>query len=122
MKVKSSVAALVCASLLVPLVQTQVIAAPLPKPVLSKADSGVTLVHRRHRHHHHHHHRHRRGPSGAAIIGGIIAGALIAAAVREGRAEERDLRRCEREFRSFDRRTGTYINRYGDERICPYLR
>ena len=114
MKLKSSVAALVCASMLVPLVQTQAMAAPLPKPAITNADSGVTLVHRRHR---------RGGPAtGAAIIGGIIAGALIASSVREGRAEERDVRRCERDFYSFDRRTGTYINRYGDERICPYLR
>ncbi|KWT64312.1 hypothetical protein APY04_3324 [Hyphomicrobium sulfonivorans] len=112
MKVKSSVAALVCASLLVPLVQTQAIAAPMPKPAITNAESGVTLVHRR-----------GRGPAtGAAIIGGLIAGALIAGSIREGRAEERDIRRCERDFYSFDRRTGTYINRYGDERICPYLR
>jgi len=108
---RSTVASVVCASLLLPLAQTYAVAAPLPKPSINNDNSGVTLVHR----------RGGRG-AGAAILGGIIAGALIAGAVREGRAEERDIRRCEREFRSFDRRTGTYINRYGDERVCPYLR
>ncbi len=29
---------------------------------------------------------------------------------------------CAADFRSFDWRTGTYINRYGEERVCPYLR
>ena len=109
---RSTVASVVCASLLLPLAQTYAVAAPLPKPSINNDNNGVTLVHRRHRH----------GGTGAAILGGIIAGAFIAGAVREGRAEERDIRRCEREFRSFDRRTGTYINRYGDERVCPYLR
>ena len=28
---------------------------------------------------------------------------------------------CEREFRSFDPETGTYINRYGERAFCPYL-
>jgi hypothetical protein len=30
--------------------------------------------------------------------------------------------RCDRDFRGFDPRTGTYIDRYGEERVCPYLR
>jgi hypothetical protein len=67
-------------------------------------------------------HRGGGGSGAAGIIGAIIAGTLIAAAIREGRAEENDLRRCEEEFYSFDPETGTYINRYGEERICPYLR
>ena len=29
---------------------------------------------------------------------------------------------CAADFYSFNWRTGTYINRYGQERICPYLR
>ncbi|MNC99008.1 hypothetical protein D3C83_171530 [compost metagenome] len=63
-----------------------------------------------------------RGRGAAGIIGAIIAGTLIAAAVREGRADERDHRRRDRDFRDFDYETGTYIDRYGDERVCPYLR
>jgi hypothetical protein len=54
----------------------------------------------------------------AGIFGAIIAGALIAAAIREGRAHEDDIARCEEDFYSFDPRTGTYINRYGEERCA----
>jgi hypothetical protein len=98
-------------------------AAPWAKPSFTVGDSNVTLVDRRGRRHHHHHHRRGGGPgAAAAIFGGIIAGALIASAIREGRADDRDMRRCEEDFHSFDPRTGTYINRYGEERVCPYLR
>jgi hypothetical protein len=113
---RSTIASLVCASLLLPaLPLASASAAPLGKATISNQDSGVALVR----------YRGRRGGGGwgpGALIGGIIAGTLIAAAVREGRADDRDMRRCEEDFRSFDPRTGTYINRYGDERVCPYLR
>ena len=29
---------------------------------------------------------------------------------------------CEETFRSFDRRTGTYVTYDGERRLCPYLR
>lgn len=110
--VRSGIASVVCASLLVsamPLAAAQ--AAPMAKTTISK-DGGVTLVHGR-----------RGGGWGpGALIGGIIAGGLIAAAVSEGRADDRDMRRCARDFPEFSYRTGTYINRYGEERVCPYLR
>jgi hypothetical protein len=57
-----------------------------------------------------------------AIIGGIIIGVIIAEAIREGRATEAAMDRCAARFRSFDRRTGTYITYGGEVRICPYLR
>ena len=107
---KSTIAALVCASLVTPtLPLAQAVAAPVGKTAITKSTEGVTLVG-------------RRGWGPGALFGGIIAGALIATAIREGRADDRDMRRCDRDFRGFDPRTGTYINRYGDERICPYLR
>lgn len=99
---------IICASLAATALPTIVTAAPLPKPGIS-ADTSVINVR-------------RRGSGAAALFGAIIAGTLIAAAVREGRADERDLRRCDRDFPDFDYETGTYINRYGEERICPYLR
>ena len=111
-RTKSTIAALVCASLLTPaLPAVQALAAPLGKTAITKSSDDVTLVGRR-----------GWGPGAGALIGGLIVGGLIAASIREGRADDRDMRRCDEDFRGFDPRTGTYINRYGEERICPYLR
>ncbi|WP_045835701.1 hypothetical protein [Hyphomicrobium sp. 99] len=57
-----------------------------------------------------------------ALVGGIIGGALIASAVAEHRADRNDMDRCARDFPEFSYRTGTYIDRRGVERVCPYLR
>ncbi|CAA2141746.1 hypothetical protein [Hyphomicrobium sp. ghe19] len=57
-----------------------------------------------------------------ALIGGIVGGALIASAVAEHRADHVDMDRCARDFPEFSYRTGTYIDRRGVERVCPYLR
>jgi hypothetical protein len=61
------------------------------------------------------------GP-GVAVLGGVIVGgALVAAAIAEHRAEAAAMRRCAVEFRSFDPRSGTFIDHYGEVRVCPYL-
>jgi hypothetical protein len=57
-----------------------------------------------------------------ALIGGLVGGALIAAAISEHRAAPRDMDRCARDFPDFSYRTGTYIDGRGVERVCPYLR
>ncbi len=109
-RMKSMIGSVVCASLLMaalPLASAG--AAPIGMPVIKNSDTGVTLVG-------------RRGWGPGALFGGIVAGALIAAAISEGRADDRDMRRCARDFPHFSYRTGTYINRYGEERVCPYLR
>ncbi len=113
-RMRSTIAWVVCASLLLPVLPlAQATAAPLGKPSVTIGDGYVTPVGRRGR---------GWGPGAGAIIGGLIVGGLIAASIREGRADERDMRRCDEDFRGFDPRTGTYINRYGEERVCPYLR
>ena len=56
------------------------------------------------------------------LFGGIVGGALVASAVAEHRADRVDMDRCARDFPDFSYRTGTYIDRRGDERVCPYLR
>jgi hypothetical protein len=110
---------ILCASLMAPaLSAAPVSAAPLPQPGVS-AGHGITLVRGRGRYRGGHRHH---GHGAAGLIGAIIAGTLIAAAIREGRADDRDVRRCAEDFPDFDPETGTYINRYGDERVCPYLR
>ncbi len=113
-KLRSAVASVVCASLLLPVLPSaHATAAPIGKTTITNDDGAVTLVGRRGR---------GWGPGAGAIIGGLIVGGLIAASIREGRADDRDMRRCDRDFRGFDPRSGTYIDRYGEERICPYLR
>jgi hypothetical protein len=98
-----------CASLLAPaLPSAPATAAPLPKTGIANGDAVVLVG--------------RRGRGAAGIIGAIIAGTLIAAAIREGRADDHDLARCDEDFPDFDPETGTYINRHGEERVCPYLR
>lgn len=116
---KQILVSVVCASLMAPVLPVpQASAAPLPQAAF-KAGDGVVLVGRRGRHHRR---RHHHGRNAAGIIGAIIAGTLIAAAIREGRADKSDLRACDEDFPDFDYETGTYIDRNGDERICPYLR
>jgi hypothetical protein len=103
-----------CAGLLAPsLPIASASASPLPRYAVSPGH-GVELAYYRGRH------RHGVGPAG--ILGAIIAGTLIAAAISEHRARAEDIRRCDEDFPDFDPRTGTYINRYGQERVCPYLR
>ena len=51
-----------------------------------------------------------------------LARPAVAAAITDHRARHEDMEHCAADFRSFDWRTGTYINRYGEERVCPYLR
>jgi hypothetical protein len=61
-----------------------------------------------------------RGP---ALVGGVIlGGALVASAIAERRADRVAMQHCADDFPSFRWRTGTFINRYGEERVCPYLR
>jgi hypothetical protein len=101
---------LLCASLLAPLLPAaSANALPLARPAIA-ADDGVTLA------------RWGRGPGPLGIFGAIIAGTLVAAAITDHRARHEDMEHCAADFRSFDWRTGTYINRYGEERVCPYLR
>jgi BA14K-like protein len=100
---------LLCASLLAPsLPSASANALPLAKAAVA-ADSDVTLA------------RWGRGPGPLGIFGAIVAGTLVAAAITEHRARREDMAHCAADFRSFDPRSGTIIDRYGRERVCPYL-
>lgn len=97
-------------------VSTQASAAPFVSGVVStaKPEAAASKVYWR-----------GRGGWGwgpGALIGGIVGGALIASAVAEHRADRADMNRCARDFPEFSYRTGTFIDRRGVERVCPYLR
>jgi len=60
----------------------------------------------------------------AGVIGGLAAGALIAgaaanAAQQRAVADADAVEYCESRFRSYDRRTGTYVGYDGVRRYCP---
>lgn len=126
---RSVLAPVLCAGLIIPsLPIASASAAPLAKPSISKS-GDVVQVQRRGRYGHRgprwgppprYYYAPRRNNAGV-IIGSIIAGALIASAIQEGRARETDMERCAARFRSFDWETGTYITYEGEERVCPYL-
>ncbi len=93
-RMNTTIAALVCASLVIPMLpltqaggRAQLARRPSANPPTALRSSA------------------RRGWGPGALFGGIIAGALIAAAISEGRADDRDMRRCDRDFRGFDPRT-----------------
>ncbi|KUO53908.1 MAG: hypothetical protein APF80_17110 [Alphaproteobacteria bacterium BRH_c36] len=57
-------------------------------------------------------------------IGVAIGIGIIALIARESAnsAFQAAMRRCARDYRSFDWETGTYVTYGGDIRLCPYLR
>ena len=123
---RSILVPVLCASLIAPaFYAVTASAAPLPKPGITNGEK-ITKVQRRGRgwrrgYGYRRGYRNRRGYGAGALIGGIIVGTIIAAAIRERRAGDDDMRRCAYEFRSFDPVTGTYITYGGEERVCPYL-
>ena len=92
---------------------------------LARSPSDATQVQHQPRPRHRPGGAHRRGGSGinpGVIIGGIIVGALVAEAIRQGRATDSAMSRCAAQYRSFDHETGTYVGFDGKVRVCPYLR
>ena len=75
-----------------------------------------------HGHHHHRHgwHGHRRGGGGAAVIGGLAAGAIIGGAIASSQAQaNQNAAYCAQRFRSYDPASGTYLASDGYRRPCP---
>jgi hypothetical protein len=62
---------------------------------------------------------HRRGGNGAAIIGGLAAGAIIGGAIAASQAKANNDAYCSQRFRSYDPGSGTYLSSSGGRRPCP---
>ena len=64
--------------------------------------------------------RYYRGPNGAEIFAGLVAGALAAGAAAATHQPPADaVAYCERRFRSYDAASGTYLGYDGDRHPCP---
>ncbi|WP_407123367.1 BA14K family protein [Bradyrhizobium sp. STM 3561] len=96
------------------------LAAPIAPSSLVPPSAPVEQVQYRHWHHDWHRpywHRHY-GP-GAAVVGGLAAGALIGSAIAnsEGRADASAY--CAQRYESYDPASGTYLGYDGARHPCP---
>ena len=63
------------------------------------------------RHHHH--------GSGAAVLGGLAAGAIIGGAIANSRAQASESQvSCAQRYRSYDPASGTYLGKDGRRHVC----
>jgi hypothetical protein len=65
------------------------------------------------------HHRRHYG-SGAAVLGGLAAGAVIGGAIANSQARANDaVAYCSQRYRSYDPASGTYLGYDGNRHPCP---
>lgn len=70
--------------------------------------------------HHRYGRRHGYYGNGAAALGGLAAGAIIGGAIANSQARAGDAEAyCSQLFKSYDRRSGTYLGNDGDRHSCP---
>lgn len=61
----------------------------------------------------------RRGrASGAAVAAGVV-GSLVRGAIAAGQGGGRSVAYCANRYRSYDRRSGTYLGKDGRRYACP---
>ena len=96
--------------------------APVTGPeMLAASTIPVTTVQYRRWHHGHRgwHHRRHYG-SGAAVLGGLAAGAVIGGAIANSQARANDtMAYCAQRYRSYDPASGTYLGYDGNRHPCP---
>jgi hypothetical protein len=69
---------------------------------------------------HHHGYGHRGGyGTGAAVIGGLAAGAIIGGAIANSQAQQSGVSYCSQRYRSYDPASGTYLGNDGRRHACP---
>lgn len=99
-------------------------------PLINSASFAQTLPvndvtnvqYRRHGYRHGGHYGHRRGGgNGAAALGiGIAAGAILGGAIAASQAQaNQNASYCAQRYRSYDPRSGTYLNNDGNRYPCP---
>ncbi|WP_456663722.1 BA14K family protein [Bradyrhizobium sp. LB13.1] len=101
---------------------TPVLAAPI-SPTAITQDAQVQQVQYRHWHGHGGQrwggrHRHHYG-SGAAVLGGLAAGAVIGGAIANSQAQANADAYCSRRYRSYDPPSGTYLGNDRMRHPCP---
>ncbi|CAN5181664.1 hypothetical protein BH11PSE4_BH11PSE4_26700 [soil metagenome] len=65
-----------------------------------------------------------RGGGNGALIGGLVGGAIIGGAIAAGAAQsnaqaQQNANYCSQRYRSYDPRSGTYLNNDGNRYPCP---
>ena len=101
------------------------LAAPLPIANPS-SDQSVQQVQYRHWHGHgpryghgYYGHRHGHYGTGAAVLGGLAAGAIIGSAIANSQAQANAASYCAQRYRSYDPGSGTYLGHDGLRHSCP---
>jgi hypothetical protein len=104
-------------------------AAPLvANPAMSRSAANIETVQYRRWHggpgwrHHWHHRGWRHGyyGNGAAVLGGLAAGAVIGGAIANSQAQARETDAyCSQRFKSYDPSSGTYLGYDGMRHPCP---
>lgn len=67
----------------------------------------------------HHWHRHGYYGSGAAVLGGLAAGAIVGRAIANSQARANADSYCAQRYRSYDPGSGTYLGYDGEQHPCP---
>ena len=97
-----------------------VLAAPIAPSSIGPVSASVEPVQYRDWHHGWHRpywHRHY-GP-GAAVVGGLAAGALIGSAIANSEARADANAYCAQRYKSYDPASGTYLGYDGARHPCP---
>lgn len=121
MTMRRTFVALAAAGAMLSTAASPVLAAPLPI-ANPGPDSGVQQVQYRHWHGHRHGyygHHHGHYGNGAAILGGLAAGAIIGGAIASSQAQANATSYCAQRYRSYDPGSGTYLGYDGLRHPCP---
>ena len=105
-----------------PAVAAPMVATAGAEKLSGSAQPLVNVQYRRWHDRHHNHgwrHRHHYG-TGAGVLGGLAAGAVIGGAIANSQARANDaVAYCAQRYRSYDPASGTYLGYDGNRHPCP---